>query len=75
MKLASRRCQDCHLFDSDIGVAGSCSWGIPECKGPRSLHAVRCPLFTEQNGYMPLLDCDEADLPEWTRTAQLSLFD
>ena len=67
-------CKDCHLFDESIGTAGSCGWEILECKGPKSLHANVCPLFTQADGYMPLLDCDEADLPAWARQDQADLF-
>ena len=48
-------------------------WEIKECKGADSTHAAICSLFTYPNGYQPLLDCAEEDLPEWTRAKQLSL--
>lgn len=67
-------CGECKLFDITKGTNGKCSWGIPECSGPTARHARYCPLFTDQNGYQPLLDCPEEDLPEWTRSEQLDLF-
>ena len=75
MASASRACGDCKLFDVTKGKAGLCSWGIPECTGPAGTHAKWCPLFTDHNGYQPLLDCEEEDLPEWTRSSQMTLFD
>jgi len=68
------QCGDCKLFDHSKGAAGQCSWQIPECKGPQHSHANWCPLFTDQNGYQPLLDCAEEDLPEWVNSEQMSLF-
>ena len=68
------RCGDCKLFGSLVSQPNACSWGVPECnKGADSTHADRCPLFTYPNGYQPLLDCAEEDLPEWTRTEQMTL--
>ena len=66
-------CSDCQLFDHAKGVAGQCSWGIPECKGPKSKQAELCPLFTDENGVQWMLECPEEELPEWTRTDQLTL--
>ena len=74
MASAGRSCGDCKLFDYSKGQTGLCSWGIPECKGSSADHAKWCPLFTDQNGRQPLLDCDEEDLPEWTRSEQMQLF-
>lgn len=71
----ARACGECKLFDFTKGSSGNCSWGIPECTGPAADHAKWCPLFTDQNGYQPLLDCEEEDLPEWTRSNQMTLFD
>lgn len=64
-------CGECKAFDF---TKGKCSWGIKECKDQWSKHAKWCPLFTEQNGYMPLLDCPEDALPEWARSNQTTLF-
>lgn len=75
MSPAGRTCGECKLFDFAKGPAGLCSWLVPECKGPTSVHAKYCPLYTEPNGYQPLLDCDEDELPEWTRSTQMTLFD
>ena len=69
-KKASLRCQDCKQF---YLRKGRCAWGIPESLGPDSAFAEECPLFTNQNGYAPLLDCDEDQLPAWYR--QKELFD
>ena len=69
-KKASLRCQDCKQF---YLRKGRCAWGIPECNGPDSTFAEECSLFTDQNGYAPLLDCDEDQLPAWYR--QKELFD
>ena len=71
----ARACGECKLFDTTNGPSGSCSWGIPECKDQWSDHAQWCPLFTDQTGYQPLLECAEEDLPEWTRMEQTSMFD
>ena len=67
-------CGECKLFDTTKGRNGLCSWGIPECKDQWSEHAKWCPLFTDENGFQPLLDCSEEELPEWTRAKQTSLF-
>lgn len=75
MSSASRVCGTCKLFDTTKGKAGSCSWGIPECKGNDSTHATWCPLFTDSKGNQPLLDCEDKDLPEWARSQQMTLFD
>ena len=69
-KKGSLRCEDCKQF---YLRKGSCAWGIPESHGPDSAFAEDCPLFTDQNGYAPLLDCDEDQLPAWYR--QKELFD
>lgn len=69
----AKACGECKAFDFTKGKAGLCSWGIKECKDQWSTHAKWCPLFTEPSGYMPLLDCEEEDLPEWTKTEQQSL--
>ena len=74
MAAASRTCGDCKLFDHSKGAAGQCSWKVPECTGPSGTHAKWCPLYTDQNGYQPLLDCTEEDLPEWVNSEQMSLF-
>ena len=71
----ARACGECKLFDTTKGPNGLCSWGIPECSGPNATHAKWCPLFTDHTGYQPLLDCPEEDLPEWTRSQQMTLFD
>ena len=70
---AQCRCGDCKLFGSLVSQPNACSWGIPECSGADSSHAERCPLFTYSDGFQPLLDCTDEELPEWTRTNQLSL--
>lgn len=70
-----RACGECKLFDTTKGPQGSCSWGIPECKGPQAKHAKWCPLFTDHNGNMPLLDCADEDLPTWAMSSQMTLFD
>ena len=69
-KKAPLRCQDCLQF---YLRKGRCAWSIPECNGPDSTFAEECSLFTDQNGYAPLLDCDEDQLPAWYR--QKELFD
>ena len=70
---AQCRCGDCKLFGSITTKPDACGWEIPECKGAQSTFAQRCSLFTYPNGYQPLLDCLEEDLPEWTKAEQLSL--
>lgn len=70
---ASCRCGDCKLFGSLATQPDACGWGIPECRGEQSTFAKECSLFTYPNGYQPLLDCPEEDLPEWTHAKQLSL--
>ena len=70
---ASCRCGDCKLFGSLISQPNACSWGVPESKGADSTFARECALFTHENGFQPLLDCPEEDLPDWTRAKQLSL--
>ena len=67
------RCGDCKLFGSITTKPDACGWNIPECTGKSGTFAEKCPLFTYANGYQPLLDCAEEDLPEWTRTEQLTL--
>ena len=67
------RCGDCLQFEH---AKDRCAWGIPECKGTDRFNhpfAEECSLFTNQNGYAPLLDCDEDQLPAWYR--QKELFD
>ena len=68
VKKTPLRCQDCKQFYIRKGV---CAWGIIDCGGPDSIHANECPLFTDQNGYAPLLDCDEDQLPAWYRQKEL----
>ena len=68
VKKTPLRCQDCKQFSKRKGV---CAWGIIDCGGPDSIHADVCPLFTNQNGYAPLLDCDEDQLPAWYRQKEL----
>tara|TARA_R110002012_G_scaffold212231_2_gene383246 strand:- start:1537 stop:1875 length:339 start_codon:yes stop_codon:yes gene_type:complete len=68
VKKTPLRCQDCKQFYKRKGV---CAWGIEECGGPDSIHADECPLFTYPNGYAPLLDCDEDQLPAWYRQKEL----
>ena len=66
-------CGDCLQFEH---AKDGCAWGIPECKGPdRANHpfAQECSLFTNKDGYAPLLDCPEDQLPAWYR--QKELFD
>ena len=70
---AQCRCSDCKLFGSLASQPNACSWGVPESKGADSLFARQCALFTYPNGYQPLLDCPEEDLPEWTTAKQLTL--
>ena len=70
---ALSRCGDCKLFGTLATKPQACGWGIPECSGPQGTFAEKCPLFTYQNGYMPLLDCADEDLPEWTRVEQTTL--
>ena len=69
-KKGSLRCEDCKQF---YLRKGSCAWSVPECTGPNSTFAQECANFTDQNGYAPLLDCPEEDLPAWYR--QKELFD
>ena len=69
-KKGSLRCEDCKQF---YLRKGSCAWSVPECTGPGSTFAEKCSLFTDQNGFAPLLDCPEEDLPAWYR--QKELFD
>ena len=59
------RCGDCKLFGSLASKPDCCGWEIPECKGADSVFARKCSLFTFPNGYQPLLDCSEEDLPDW----------
>ena len=70
---AQCRCGDCKLFGSLVSQPNACSWGIPECKGAESAFAQECALFCHENGFQPLLDCPEEDLPEWTRQEQMTL--
>ena len=70
---ASCRYSDCKLFGSLASQPNACSWGVPESKGADSTFARQCALFCYPNGYQPLLDCPEEDLPEWTSAKQLSL--
>ena len=70
---AQCRCGDCKLFGSLASQPNACSWGVPESKGADSTFARQCALFTYPNGYQPLLDCAEEDLPEWTSAKQLTL--
>lgn len=72
---AKLRCGDCKLFGSLLSKPNCCGWQLPECKGANSEFADLCPLFTFPDGSQPLLDCEEKDLPEWTRTEQMALFD
>ena len=74
MAAASRACGDCKLFDHSKGAAGQCSWKVPECSGPTATHAKWCPLYTDHNGYQPLLDCADEDLPDWVNSEQMNLF-
>lgn len=67
------RCGDCKLFGTLASKPNACGWQIPECTGAKGTFASECPLFTYPNGYQPLLDCAEEDLPDWTRQEQLSL--
>ena len=67
-KKALLRCQDCKQF---YQRKGRCAWSIPESKGPDSTFAEDCSLFTDQNGYAPLLDCPEDQLPAWYRQKEL----
>jgi len=67
-KKPALRCKDCLQFEH---IKGRCAWGIIDCGGPDSIHANECPLFTDQNGYAPLLDCDEDQLPAWYRQKEL----
>ena len=69
-KKGSLRCEDCKQF---YLRKGSCAWSVPECTGPNSTFAQECASFTDQNGFAPLLDCPEEDLPAWYR--QKELFD
>ena len=62
------RCSDCLQFEH---AKDRCAWGIPECKGKDHPFAQKCSLFTDQNGYAPLLDCDEDQLPAWYRQKEL----
>ena len=67
------RCGDCLQFEH---AKDRCAWGIPECKGPEWFNhpfAQDCSLFTNKDGYAPLLDCPEDQLPAWYR--QKELFD
>ena len=71
---AQSRCGDCKLFGSLVSRPNACGWNIPECsKGAESTFAQECSLFTYENGFQPLLDCAEEDLPEWTRQEQMTL--
>ena len=70
---AQCRCSDCKLFGSLASQPNACSWGVPESKGADSIFARQCALFTYPNGYQPLLDCPDEDLPEWTTAKQLTL--
>ena len=74
MAYAGRTCGDCKLFDFTQGTAGKCYWRFPECTGPKCREAWWCPHFTDQNGCQPLLECEEDELPEWTRSDQMDLF-
>jgi len=67
-KKPALRCQDCLQFEH---AKGRCAWSIPECKGPDHPFAEECSLFTNQNGYAPLLDCPEDQLPAWYRQKEL----
>ena len=65
------RCGDCLQFEH---AKDRCAWGIPECKGTDRFNhpfAEECSLFTNQNGFAPLLDCDEDQLPAWYRQKEL----
>ena len=68
-----RRCGDCKLFGTLASQPNACGWQIRECTGAKGTFAKECSLFTYQNGYQPLLDCPEDDLPEAT-AEQMSLF-
>ena len=68
------RCGDCKLFGSLATKPDACGWSIPECRGADSTFARECSLFCYSNGYQPLLDCPEEDLPDWTKAKQLNLF-
>lgn len=67
-KQASLRCENCKQFYLRKGV---CAWGIPESTGANSTFASECSLFTDKNGYAPLLDCEEDQLPAWYRQKEL----
>lgn len=69
-KKLALRCKDCKQF---YLRTGKCAWDHVDCHGPDCTFAEECPLFTDQNGYAPLLDCDEDQLPAWYR--QKELFD
>lgn len=68
VKKAPLRCENCKQFYQRKGV---CAWGIPESTGPSSTFASECSLFTDQNGYAPLLDCSDEQLPAWYRQKEL----
>lgn len=71
LKKPALRCSDCKQFNWRMG---RCAWGIKECEetgGHKSIHADDCNLFTNHNGYAPLLDCKEEQLPAWYRQKEL----
>jgi len=72
MKKPVLRCGDCKQFEHD---KDRCAWQIPECKGLEHPFAQECALFTDQNGYAPLLDCDENQLPAWYRQKELFAYE
>jgi len=65
---ASLRCEDCKQF---YLRKGRCAWSVPECTGPNSTFAQECANYTDQNGFAPLLDCPEDQLPAWYRQKEL----
>jgi hypothetical protein len=68
VKKAPLRCENCKQF---YQRKGACAWGIPESTGANSTFASQCSLFTDKNGYAPLLDCLEEQLPAWYRQKEL----
>jgi len=67
VKKPALRCSDCKQF---IPRKGRCAWDIIDCEetgGHKSTYADKCNLFTDHNGYAPLLDCEEEQLPAWYR--------
>ena len=67
-KKLALRCKDCKQF---YLRSGKCAWNHRDCHGPDCTFADECPLFTDQNGFAPLLDCDEDQLPAWYRQKEL----